>query len=251
MHNIAFRNQSNMADWIFPNGTLVHVDNIDEAPEIIAIGVEELVDLNASNLVKASTTNQRLWTEGIRRVLHEHGSYILLVVEQLVGVCLFIFARPHLAPFIKDFAVSSVKTGMGGATGNKGSVAFRMVVHSTSFCFVCSHFAAGQNEVGVCLFIFARPHLAPFIKDFAVSSVKTGMGGATGNKGSVAFRMVVHSTSFCFVCSHFAAGQNEVKDRNEDFSSALRRIKFPQGREIESHDVVFWFGDFNYRFDNS
>ncbi|KHJ78534.1 endonuclease/exonuclease/phosphatase family protein [Oesophagostomum dentatum] len=77
------------------------------------------------------------------------------------------------------------------------------------------------------------------------------MGGATGNKGSVAFRMVVHSTSFCFVCSHFAAGQNEVKDRNEDFSSALRRIKFPQGREIESHDVVFWFGDFNYRINLS
>ncbi|KAK6018186.1 hypothetical protein OSTOST_16240, partial [Ostertagia ostertagi] len=83
MHNIAFRNQSNMADWIFPNGTLVSVDNVDEAPEIIAIGLEELVDLNASNLVKASTTNQRLWAEGIRRVLHEHGSYILLVVEQL------------------------------------------------------------------------------------------------------------------------------------------------------------------------
>ncbi|KJH51039.1 endonuclease/exonuclease/phosphatase family protein [Dictyocaulus viviparus] len=77
------------------------------------------------------------------------------------------------------------------------------------------------------------------------------MGGATGNKGSVAFRMVVHSTSFCFVCSHFAAGQNEVRDRNEDFSSALRKIKFPQGREIESHDVIFWFGDFNYRINLS
>ncbi|KAK5967722.1 Synaptojanin-1 [Trichostrongylus colubriformis] len=184
MHNIAFRNQSNMADWIFPNGTLVSVDSVDEAPEIIAIGLEELVDLNASNLVKASTTNQRLWAEGIRRVLQEHGSYILLVVEQLVGVCLFIFVRPQLVPFIKDFAVSSVKTGMGGATGNKGSVAFRMVVHSTSICFVCSHFAAGQNE---------------------------------------------------------------VRDRNEDYTSAFRRIKFPHGREIDSHDIVFWFGDFNYR----
>lgn len=48
---------------------------------------------------------------------------------------------------MKDFAVNSVKTGMGGATGNKGSVAFRLVVNSTSICFVCSHFAAGQNEV--------------------------------------------------------------------------------------------------------
>ncbi|VDL77696.1 unnamed protein product [Nippostrongylus brasiliensis] len=52
--------------------------------------------------------------------------------------------------------------------------------------------------------------------------------------------MVVHSTSFCFVCSHFAAGQNEVRDRNEDFTSAVRRIKFSQGKEIGSHDVVFW-----------
>lgn len=188
MHNVAFRNQENMADWIFPGGTLVSVESMDEAPEIVAIGVEELVDLNASNLMKASTTNQRLWNEGIRRVLHERGSYILLVVEQLVGVCLFVFVRPHLAPYIKDFAVSSVKTGMGGATGNKGSVAFRMVVHSTSFCFVCSHFAAGQNE---------------------------------------------------------------VRDRNEDFTTALRRIKFPQGRDVDSHDVVFWFGDFNYRINLS
>ncbi|VDL81907.1 unnamed protein product [Nippostrongylus brasiliensis] len=119
MHNVAFRNQSNMADWIFPNGTLVAVESVDDAPEIIAIGVEELVDLNASNVMKASTTNQRLWTEGIRRVLHEHGTYILLVVEQLVGVCLFVFVRSQLAPNIKDFAVASVKTGMGGAAGNK------------------------------------------------------------------------------------------------------------------------------------
>lgn len=72
MHNVAFRNQENMADWIFPGGTLgmcwkvchfascvnvsliaVSVESMDEAPEIVAIGVEELVDLNASNLMKA------------------------------------------------------------------------------------------------------------------------------------------------------------------------------------------------------
>ncbi|VDM55968.1 unnamed protein product [Angiostrongylus costaricensis] len=170
MHNIAFRNESNMTHWIFSDDTLG----------------KWLLFFKLAFVF--STTNQRVWTEGIRRVLHEQGPYILLVVEQLVGVCLLIFVRPQLAPYIKDFSVNSVKTGMGGATGNKGSVAFRMVVHSTSFCFVCSHFAAGQNE---------------------------------------------------------------VRDRNEDFTTALRKIRFPQGKEIESHDVIFWFGDFNYRINLS
>lgn len=103
------------------------------------------------------------------------------------------------------------------------------------------------------------------MKDFAVHSVKTGLGGATGNKGSVAFRLVLNSTSVCFVCSHFAAGQHEVefsscyqitlqiqvRDRNEDFATAMRKIRFPMGRDINSHDTVFWLGDFNYRFSNS
>lgn len=55
----------------------------------------------------------------------------------------------------------------------------------------------------------------------------SGMGGAAGNKGSIALRMTIYATSVCFVCSHFAAGQNEIRDRNEDFITALRRIKFP------------------------
>uniref|UniRef100_A0A158PBJ9 phosphoinositide 5-phosphatase n=1 Tax=Angiostrongylus cantonensis TaxID=6313 RepID=A0A158PBJ9_ANGCA len=181
MHNIAFRNESNVTHWIFSDDTLVSVEKMgDTLPEIIAIGLEELVDLNASNVMKARC-----------------GLFQITVWDG------FLF--------------------------------------SVNNCF----------QVGVCLFIFVRPQLAPYIKDFSVNSVKTGMGGATGNKGSVAFRMVVHSTSFCFVCSHFAAGQNEVRDRNEDFTAALRKIRFPQGREIESHDVIFWFGDFNYRINLS
>ena len=53
--------------------------------------------------------------------------------------------RPEHAPHIRDVAVDLVKTGMGGATGNKGTVAIRFRFHSTSLCFVCSHFAAGNS----------------------------------------------------------------------------------------------------------
>ncbi|KAF8372810.1 unc-26 [Pristionchus pacificus] len=184
MHNVAFRNEAKLSDWIFPHANLVSVSDMDENPDIVAIGVEELVDLNASNIVKASTTNQRLWCEGLRKTLHERAPYVLLGCEQLVGVCLFVFAKAALAPFLKDFSIASVKTGMGGATGNKGSVGLRLVVHSTSIVFVCSHFAAGQNE---------------------------------------------------------------IRDRNEDYATAMKKLQFSGGRTIDSHDVIFWFGDFNYR----
>lgn len=64
-------------------------------------------------------------------------------------------------------------------------------------------------------------------RDVAVDTVKTGMGGATGNKGAVAIRMLFHTSSLCFVCSHFAAGQSQVKERNEDFVEIARKLGFP------------------------
>lgn len=110
---------------------------------------------------------------------------------------------------------------------------------------------ACEQLVGVCLILCARIHLLPRIRGLAVSDVKTGMGGATGNKGSVAARLTIDATSICFVCSHFAAGQHEVQNRNDDYATTLRKLKFPQGRSINSHDVVFWLGDFNYRISAS
>lgn len=66
-----------------------------------------------------------------------------------------------------------------------------------------------------------------FSRDVAVDTVKTGMGGATGNKGGVAIRLLFHTTSICFVCSHFAAGQSQVKERNDDYTEISRRLSFP------------------------
>ena len=54
-----------------------------------------------------------------------------------------------------------------------------------------------------------------------------GMGGATGNKGAVAIRFRYHSTSLAFVCSHFAAGQNNITDRNNDFHETVKKVIFP------------------------
>uniref|UniRef100_A0A8C5GU05 phosphoinositide 5-phosphatase n=1 Tax=Gouania willdenowi TaxID=441366 RepID=A0A8C5GU05_GOUWI len=185
--SIAFRNQT-LNDWLLDApkkaGHPEFHDSKANPIDIFAIGFEEMVELNAGNIVSASTTNQKLWAAELQKNISRDHKYVLLASEQLVGVCLFVFIRPQHAPFIRDVAVDTVKTGMGGATGNKGGVAIRLLFHTTSICFVCSHFAAGQSQ---------------------------------------------------------------VKERNDDYSEITRRLSFPMGRLLYSHDYVFWCGDFNYR----
>ncbi|NWX90669.1 SYNJ1 protein, partial [Nothoprocta ornata] len=187
--SIAFKNQT-LTDWLLDAPKLAGIhefqDRRSKPVDIFAIGFEEMVELNAGNIVNASTTNQKLWAVELQKTISRDYKYVLLASEQLVGVCLFVFIRPQHAPFIRDVAVDTVKTGMGGATGNKGAVAIRMLFHTSSLCFVCSHFAAGQSQ---------------------------------------------------------------VKERNEDFIEIARKLSFPMGRMLFSHDYIFWCGDFNYRID--
>lgn len=122
-------------------------EHVNQPCDIFAIGFQEIVDLNASNIMAASSDNAKAWTEELQKTLSRDVPYTLLTYHQLVGVCLFVFIRPELAEHIRDVAIDSVKTGLGGATGNKGATAIRFVLHGSSMCFVAAHFAAGQSQV--------------------------------------------------------------------------------------------------------
>ena len=115
--------------------------------DVYAIGFEEMVDLDAKNIMNASGENARGWAEELAKTLNRDTKYNLVTFHQLVGVCLFVFVRPELAGSIREVLVEEVKTGMGGTTGNKGAVAISFTYAASSFCFLCSHFAAGQTQV--------------------------------------------------------------------------------------------------------
>nr|XP_011734649.1 synaptojanin-2 isoform X2 [Macaca nemestrina] len=178
-----------LTDWLLDSPQLSGAaeSQDDSSPaDIFAVGFEEMVELSAGNIVNASTTNKKMWGEQLQKAISRSHRYILLTSAQLVGVCLYIFVRPYHVPFIRDVAIDTVKTGMGGKAGNKGAVGIRFQFHSTSFCFICSHLTAGQSQ---------------------------------------------------------------VKERNEDYKEITQKLCFPMGRNIFSHDYVFWCGDFNYRID--
>ncbi|XP_029799117.1 synaptojanin-2 [Suricata suricatta] len=178
-----------LADWLLESpkrSGLAGSQEADSPADIFAVGFEEMVELSAGNIVNASTTNRKMWGEQLQRAISRSHRYILLTSAQLVGVCLYIFVRPYHVPFIRDVAIDTVKTGMGGKAGNKGAVGIRFQFHSTSLCFVCSHLTAGQSQ---------------------------------------------------------------VKERNDDYREITQKLSFPMGRNIFSHDYVFWCGDFNYRID--
>ncbi|XP_068253563.1 synaptojanin-2 [Nyctibius grandis] len=181
---------SELTDWLLDSPKLSGVSEFQDdencPPDIFAVGFEEMVELSAGNIVNASTTNRKTWGEQLQKAISRTHRYIQLTSAQLVGVCLFIFVRPYHVPFIRDVAIDTVKTGMGGKAGNKGAVSIRFQFYSTSFCFICSHLTAGQTQ---------------------------------------------------------------VKERNEDYKEITQKLSFPMGRSVFSHDYVFWCGDFNYRID--
>lgn len=122
--------EENLYDWLLDahlndKDNLVNITSSDEElakpADIYAIGFEEIVDLNAANIMNSSTENAKMWAKMLMKALCRDREYVLLTYQQLVGVCLYIFVMPEHVPFIKDVAVDSVKTGLGGHTGNKGN----------------------------------------------------------------------------------------------------------------------------------
>lgn len=58
----------------------------------------------------------------------------------------------------------------------------------------------------------------------------------SGNKGGVGIRFDLHSSSFCFVTAHLAAGHKNFEERNRDYNTIATGMKFYQGWRIEDHE---------------
>ncbi|XP_076908574.1 type I inositol polyphosphate 5-phosphatase 10-like [Bidens hawaiensis] len=115
-----------------------------------------------------------------------------------------------------------------------------------------------KQMVGIFLTIWVKKELVPYIGHLRTSCISRGILGYLGNKGCISVSMTFKQTSFCFVCSHLAAGEKEGDElrRNLDVLEILKNTQFPKicktpnakiPDKILDHDRVIWLGDLNYR----
>jgi phosphatidylinositol-bisphosphatase len=117
-NSIIFKRSDPLSDWLLDNkkknlntpnimdlslnSSLSTLEENDSSPpDLFAIGFQEIVDLNASNIMAASTTNQREWLVELQKTISRDDHYVLITSVQLVGVCLFLFVRPKYAPHVR------------------------------------------------------------------------------------------------------------------------------------------------------
>eukprot|EP00474_Spongospora_subterranea_P009019 CRZ09477.1 hypothetical protein [Spongospora subterranea] len=113
-------------------------------PDIYAIGMQEIVDLNASNVMRDPQTAEP-WIQKFQSCLSD--DYVLVNYKQLVGIVLCVFAkREHYPNHISKVLMASTGVGVMGI-GNKGGIGVRFDLYDSSFCVLNSHLSAHQNNV--------------------------------------------------------------------------------------------------------
>lgn len=121
----------------------------EEYPDIIVIAFQEIVKLNARNVIQQSSNEATVdqLKELIENNLEQIGeSYVLISSADLVGIALYIYAIDSLKHSVKNIDSDTVKVGFKGKMGNKGAVLTRFNVYDTSFCFLGCHLASGSDQ---------------------------------------------------------------------------------------------------------
>lgn len=130
-----------LVNFLFPPENSTH-----GCADIYAIGLQELIELNAGSILASDTSKPGQWAALLERQLNsQQEKYLLLRTEAIASMAVFFFVKSSQIDKVTQVAGSSKKTGLGGITANKGACAVRFDFGSTTFAFITSHLAAGVN----------------------------------------------------------------------------------------------------------
>jgi hypothetical protein len=125
---------------------LVKVIGNKEQVDLFFVTVQEMVKLNAGNILRENNNAKRFQYIKNRLALYLEDSFFCVSEHSLVGIALIVFARNALNGIIGQVCSEQIRLGLGGKTGNKGAVVTRFNLQSTSICIVSAHLASGCSQ---------------------------------------------------------------------------------------------------------
>lgn len=230
-----------IVEWLDVRTTSSSRDNKPQPlPDIVALGFQEIVDLNAVNVVvNSALTVQRStsWQEVVLAALNDHlassyssetdeprHQYKLLLEKHLVGILMLVIVRTDHLEHVREVYGATAGVGIMGMMGNKGGAAVRLSFYDSTLCFVCAHLAAHRENV------------AGRNADYQNILSKVQFLGDGEDDCPSDMRYVV-------ACRN----DLDIVVFTDDLFTRYLSGEPP----ILNHDFVFWIGDLNYRIQDS
>lgn len=105
-----------------------------------------MVKLNAKSVIQGKDRQKiMLWEQIFSRSLNRKERYLCVAKKAMVGCFILLFVKDKHKFRVSFMRTSKVKTGFGGQSGNKGSVAVRLNFDDSSLAFINCHLSSGQK----------------------------------------------------------------------------------------------------------
>ncbi|ORX44222.1 hypothetical protein BCR36DRAFT_586342 [Piromyces finnis] len=210
-------------------------------PDIYVIGLQEM-DLSKEAYIVSNNEKENHWSEKIEEGINSlNKKYVKIASQQMVGICVFVYVRKELKKVISNVSTSFIGCGLMGIMGNKGASGIRMMIYDSYVCFVNSHLAADTMQVqrrNEDYRDIAKNLQFPFIPPR--DNINGFYNGTGFNKEQFytenMLRFNITSNKWLNnIC------QENLKEKGN------MKINF----SIYDNDILFWFGDLNYRLNNN
>ncbi|ORX81114.1 DNase I-like protein [Neocallimastix californiae] len=200
------------------------------------------MDLSKEAYIVTNNEKEAIWCKKIEEGINTiNKKYVKITSQQMIGICVFAFVKKELKKSISNVSTSFIGCGLMGIMGNKGASGIRMMIYDSYVCFVNSHLAHDSTQVhrrdedyrDICknlLFPYVPPN--ENINDF--------YNGTGFNKEQFYTETMLR---FNITSNKWI---NKMCEENLKEKENLK-LNFT----IFDNDILFWFGDLNYRLNNN
>ncbi|CAF0800932.1 unnamed protein product [Didymodactylos carnosus] len=221
----------------------------EQIPDIIAVGFQE-IDTSGGAYLYDDKKKEDEWEHLLSKTIKHCGNsissdnkYELVNKVRLMGILLFVYVRSQHVTKCTAISRASVPTGFMNIAGNKGGVGIRFRFYETDICFVNCHFASGDGQTQRRNDDYQTIESRMAFTDGPTYSFKDYIWYTPASSD-------LHSTANSGQTTTHRWWENIVNFKNSFNDTKLYREKFIClyfRWKISNHDIIFWFGDMNYR----